>query len=66
MATSLLETTRTADPGVMRAWRTGPRWYYVVVALIEGSGTAAVQLRRDRVARSLGDVVRPPPRTNPT
>lgn len=58
-ATSLLATTRTADPEVMRAWRTGPRWYYVVVALIEGSGTAAVQLRRDRVARALGDVVRP-------
>lgn len=58
-AAALQPTTLTADPDVLHAWRTGPRWYYVVVAMLEGPGTAAVQLRRDRVAQSLGDFVRP-------
>lgn len=49
-------TTLTADPHLLRAWRSGPRWYHVVVALIADEDVIG---RRRTVARQLGDWVLP-------
>lgn len=43
-----------ADAELLRRWRTGPRWYHIVVALIDGP---AVERRRRAVAAALSDLV---------
>jgi hypothetical protein len=50
----MIEATQIADPEVLAAWRTGPRWYHVVVAMIDDPD---VEQRRQAVAAALGDLV---------
>jgi hypothetical protein len=49
-------TTVVADPAVLERWRTGPRWYYVIAAMIESD---AVERRRRQAADALGDLLHP-------
>lgn len=48
------DATLVADAAVLRAWRTGPRWYHVVVATIDDP---RVEQRRRVVADALADLV---------
>lgn len=48
--------TVVADPAVLQAWRTGPRWYHVVVAMID---SPEVEERRRTLCAALGDLVTP-------
>lgn len=46
--------TQVSDPDLLRAWRTGPRWFHVVVAVIDD---LRVERRRCDVASLLSDLV---------
>lgn len=48
--------TVVADPAVLQSWRTGPRWYHVVVALID---SPEVEERRRAVCGALGELITP-------
>lgn len=50
----MTEQTVIADPEVLASWRNGPRWYHVVVAMIDDP---EVEQRRRDVAAALGDLV---------
>lgn len=50
----MTEQTVIADPEVVASWRNGPRWYHVVVAMIDDP---EVEQRRRDVAAALGDLV---------
>ncbi len=49
-------TTLIPDPRVLRAWRSGPRWFHVVVALITDQD---VVRRRQLFADKLADWIQP-------
>ena len=47
----LTQQTVVADPDVLAAWRSGPRWFHVVVAMIDDD---EVESRRHQVVDLLG------------
>lgn len=48
--------TDPGDPEVLRSWRRGPRWWHVVVAVVDDP---RVSRRRARLADLLGDLIGP-------
>lgn len=50
------ETTLPPSPEVMRRWRSGPRWFFAVAAMIDDE---QVEQRRRQVLGALGPWVRP-------
>ncbi|MFN8125096.1 MAG: hypothetical protein U0R64_01090 [Candidatus Nanopelagicales bacterium] len=50
----MAELTQVPDPDVLRRWRSGPRWWSVVAAMIDDP---RVEERRRAVAAALADLV---------